>query len=105
MEDFTKLGVESLDELTENMLNDAKENPNLGDFNLIESKEIRLGGQPGYKMVFNGIDDEYNIGVMYMMAWTIYDGRAYFLNFAAQISEYSKWIGTIEDMLASFEIL
>ncbi len=68
------------------------------DIKIIESGSTVLSNNPAYKAVFTASN------LKFMQAWTIKNDLAYVWSYVATESSYSNYLGTIQEMLDSFEI-
>lgn len=69
------------------------------DINIIESGSIVLSNNPAHKVVFTASN------LKFMQVWTIKYDLAYIWSFVSTESSYSNYLGTIQAMLDSFEII
>jgi YVTN family beta-propeller protein len=75
---------------------------NFLDFKLINLSQTTLANNPAYKIIYayrDGQDDIIRTGLI-----TIKSGIAYYIIYHAQMSEYSKYLPTIEKIIGSFDI-
>lgn len=72
------------------------------DFKLVDSSATSLAGNPAHKVVYTGKDGQYNLE--WMQVWTIKDDKAYIVTYTAEQDKYSEFLGTVEEMVQSFEI-
>ncbi len=69
-----------------------------------ESKEIKISGREGYKIVFIGKGD--NTQLKYLCAWTIVGNQAYQITFTAMTpADFDKYISFVNGMFKSFKFL
>ncbi len=69
-------------------------------FALIEYKEETLSSVPAYKIVYT----EGEKGKQYLQIFTRKGGKVYIITYAAPQETYTKYAGSVEDMIRSFNI-
>ena len=72
-------------------------------FNLVESLPTTIANNPAHQIVYTETLEQ--LALKKMQVWTIKDGIAYLIIYAADESDYSDQLPTIRKMLDSFEIL
>ena len=72
-------------------------------FNLVESLPTTIANNPAHQIVYTETLDQ--LTLKKMQVWTIKDGIAYLIIYAADESDYSDQLPTVRKMLDSFEIL
>jgi serine/threonine-protein kinase len=90
LEEYTELSINQIGQLVTNA-------------NIIESEATSLANNPGHKLVYTGIQGEYEL--KWMQIWTIKDNKAYIITYTAQIDKYSDFLEPVKQMIDSFEIL
>jgi len=86
----------TLEEYKQHLVNQCKA-PNC---NIIDSSDTTLANNPAYKLVYT-MEGPANMIVIF----TIKDNKLYSLTYTAESNEYSKYLGTINEMIDSFEII
>jgi hypothetical protein len=72
-------------------------------FNLVESLPTIIANNPAHQIVYTETLEQ--LTMKKMQVWTIKDGIAYLIIYAADESDYSNQLPTVRKMLDSFEIL
>ena len=72
-------------------------------FNLVESLPTTIANNPAHQIVYTETLEQ--LALKKMQVWTIKDGIAYLIIYAADESDYSDQLPTVRKMLDSFEIL
>lgn len=72
------------------------------DLEVIETNPMMLGGQYGYKFVFQGKGGK---GLKYWCSWTIYKNKAYQVTYTSLAKDYDKYYRYASRMVSSFRIL
>jgi hypothetical protein len=72
-------------------------------FNLVESLPTTIANNPAHQIVYTETLEQ--LALKKMQVWTIKDGIAYLIIYAADESDYSDQLPTIRKMLDSFKIL
>ncbi len=73
------------------------------EFNLIESVDTTLSGNPARKIVFTGKYE--GMAAKWMEVLTIKGNRAYTISYIALPTTYARFLGIVQEMMDSFEIL
>ncbi len=92
----------SLDEYKKSSKNEIK--TFLPEAKVIESSEIILAKQQGYRLVYSGKNEQNNL-LQKMEAVTLYKGKAYVITYEAEIGKYPDAWNTVREMIKSFEII
>ena len=72
-------------------------------FNLVESLPTTIANNPAHKIVYTETLDQ--LKLKKMQVWTVKDGYAYIIIYAADESNYTQQLPTAKRMLDSFEII
>jgi len=72
-------------------------------FNLVESLPTTLANNPGQQIVYTDQPSE-QLKLKKMQVWTVKDGMAYLIIYAADEADYPSQLPTVKKMLDSFEI-
>jgi serine/threonine-protein kinase len=72
-------------------------------FNLVESLPTTIANNPAHQIVYTETLDQLNLKKM--QVWTVKDGIAYLIIYAADEADYSDQLPTVRKMLDSFEII
>jgi hypothetical protein len=72
------------------------------DASILDSSAVTLAGIPGHKVVLTGRQGQYDL--KWMQVWTVQNNKAYVISYTAEISKYSTFLGTAQEMIDSFEI-
>jgi hypothetical protein len=91
----------TLDDYTELSINQLEQS--IEDFQITEEASATLAGNPAYKIVFAGKMEQYSM--KWMQIWTIKDDKAYIITYTALLSQYPIFLGTVQHMVNSVEIL
>ncbi len=94
----------TLDEYTQLSLDQLKQ---ISNTIIIDSSATTLAGSPAHKVVYTGkieLSDK-QVDVKFMQVYTIKDNKVYILTYVAEAKKYSKFLGTIQEMVDSFEII
>jgi hypothetical protein len=73
------------------------------DFNLIESDETTLGGEPAYRLSYSGLFDD--VPMRYTSIYCITHGLLSVASFSAASSRYDEYTAEVEKIFGSFEFL
>lgn len=92
----------SLDEYKNSSKNEIK--TFLPEAKVIESSEITLAKQQGYRLVYSGKNEQNDL-LQKMEAVTLYKGKAYVITYEAEIGKYPDTWNTVREMIKSFEII
>jgi hypothetical protein len=91
----------TLDEYTESRITTLKET--ISNFQVVEEASTILAGLPAYSIVYTGKMNEQNL--KWMQLWTIKDETAFVIVYTASQSQYESFLGIIQRMMGTFEIL
>jgi hypothetical protein len=72
-------------------------------FNLVESLPTTIANNPGHQIVYTEPLEQ--LKLKKMQVWTVKDGMAYLIIYAADEADYSSQLPTVKKMLDSFEII
>jgi hypothetical protein len=72
-------------------------------FNLVESLPTTIANNPAHQIVYTQPFDQ--LKLKKMQVWTVKDGMAYLIIYAADEADYSSQLPTVKKMLDSFEII
>jgi hypothetical protein len=72
-------------------------------FNLVESLPTTIARNPAHQVVYTETLEQ--LKLKKMQVWTVKDGMAYLIIYAADEADYSSQLPTVKKMLGSFEIL
>jgi hypothetical protein len=72
-------------------------------FNLVESLPTTIANNPAHQVVYTETMDQ--LKLKKMQVWTVKDGMAYLIIYAADEADYSSQLPTARRMLDSFEII
>jgi serine/threonine-protein kinase len=72
-------------------------------FNLVESLPTTIGNNPAHQIVYTETLDQ--LKLKKMQVWTVKDGIAYLIIYAADEANYSDQLPTVRKMLDSIEII
>lgn len=73
------------------------------DYSIIDSSATTLAGNPAHKVIFTGKQGGFNL--KWMQVYMIKNNRDYVISYTAEEDKYSYFLGTIQEMINSFEIL
>lgn len=73
------------------------------NMNLLESGNTTLAGRTAHKLVY--LADKSELRQKFMQVWTIKGNKAYILTYVARPDKYNIYLGTIQKMIGSFEII
>lgn len=91
----------TLDDYTESRIATIQEETS--NFQIIEETSTTLAGLSAYRIVYTGKMNEQNLKWMHI--WTIKDEIAFEIVYTASQSQYDTFLGIIQRMIDSFEIL
>jgi len=72
------------------------------DSNILDSSAVTLAGIPGHRVVYTGKQGQYDL--KWMQVWTMQNNKAYVISYTAETGKYSTFLGTVQEMIDSFEI-
>lgn len=73
------------------------------DINIVETESTTLAGNPAHKIVYTGRQGQYIL--KWMQIWTIKNNKAYVITYTAEENTYSNFLGIVQEMINSFEII
>jgi len=91
----------TLDEYTELSVSQIKQF--FTDANITDSSATTLDGNPAHKVVYTGKQGQYNL--KWMQVWVVKENKAYIISYTAEVNKYPDFLGTIQQMINSFEII
>jgi len=91
----------TLSEYTELTITEVEEA--VEGFNIIGSEATVLSGNEAHKIIFTGRMPPYSL--KWLQIWTIKEDKVYLLTYTAEPDEFDKYLGDIQIMIDSFEII
>jgi PsbP-like protein len=72
------------------------------DFRLLNSSSTTLGGLPAHMIVYTYTDEEDQIPLQNLQAWTVKDGIAYIITYGGTPDEFDSSLPTLQSVMDSF---
>jgi hypothetical protein len=97
-----------LQQYLDKSLQSKKNSSTFPDFRLIETKaannNFSLGGYPAYEIVWTYKHPTYGMRILPELGPVVNESKGYFMDYAASIEKYSKYLPIAQDMKDSFKI-
>lgn len=88
--EYTELSIKQVEQL-------------VTDYDTVESRTTTLANNPAYELVFTGRQGLYDL--KWMVVWTLEGNKAYMITYTAEAGKYSDYLGSIRQMIGSFDII
>jgi len=79
-------------------------NTYVGNFDLMEQKDVTIAGQPGKRLVYQGVYPGQENEYKFLQEYVVKDGSAYLLTYTAVPAEFDTFVSQAEVILASFSL-
>lgn len=77
----------------------------VANYKLVSEKEVDLGGQKAYQIVYESTSDDGNTALRFMQIFAEHNEKIYVLTYIGQFDSYTYFLTDVEKMIKTFQFL